>query len=50
MFTTKTNIIGEGYRKHLLDRLLNDNLWAYLRSVVRNDLSEKDENVNKMKN
>lgn len=43
MFTTKTNIIGEGYRKHLLDRLLNDNLWAYLRSVVRNDLSEKDE-------
>jgi len=43
MFTTKTDIIGETYRKYLLDRLLNDDVWVYLQSVVRQDLSENDE-------
>ena len=43
MFITKNNIIGKNYKNHLEHVLLNDDLWGYLKSVVRQDLTENDE-------
>ena len=43
MFITKNNIIKDNYRNHLIKILLTDDIWGYLKSVVRQDLTENDE-------
>jgi len=41
----KKNIIGNSYLKFLRNKLINDNIWSYLPSVVNENLTSDDESL-----